>query len=101
MTLQMAWTVVAATVSIGWIIATVIYRLYFHPLARFPGPKLAAVTFLYEQYFDIWKSGAYTFKLKDLHRQYGALIPISLSIMTPNLSTHRTGCTTEPRRFAL
>ncbi|KAI3340416.1 cytochrome P450 [Ustulina deusta] len=48
-----------------------LYRLYLHPLARFPGPKLAAVTRVYEDYYDLYQSGKYTFKISELHKQCG------------------------------
>ncbi|KAK0637582.1 Cytochrome P450 monooxygenase yanH [Lasiodiplodia hormozganensis] len=54
-----------------------VYRLYLSPLASFPGPKLAALTLWYEYYYDGIKGGQYTFKLKELHEQYGPIIRIS------------------------
>ncbi|KAI1768599.1 cytochrome P450 [Hypoxylon sp. FL1150] len=53
------------------------YRLYTHPLAQFPSPKLAAVTRWYEDYYDLYQSGQYTFKIAELHKQYGPIIRIS------------------------
>ncbi|MCJ1464854.1 hypothetical protein MMC07_003469 [Pseudocyphellaria aurata] len=47
------------------------YRLYFHPLAKFPGPKIAAVSRYYEFYHDAWKNGRYIFKIAEMHQKYG------------------------------
>lgn len=49
----------------------VIYRLYAHPLANFPGARLAAATFLYEFYFDVIKGGMYIWEIERMHEQYG------------------------------
>jgi hypothetical protein len=48
-----------------------IYRLYLSPVAKFPGPKLAALTFWYEFYFDIVKHGSYVYEIKRMHEKYG------------------------------
>jgi hypothetical protein len=50
-----------------------IWRLYFSPIAKFPGPKVAALTMLYEIYYEIVKGGQYTFKIGELHKEYGWL----------------------------
>lgn len=53
------------------LITTAVYRLYLSPLAKFPGPKLAAVSLWYEFYYDVVKRGRYTWKIAELHKQYG------------------------------
>ncbi|KAL9003590.1 MAG: hypothetical protein Q9188_003556 [Gyalolechia gomerana] len=58
-------------------IALAIYRLYFHPLAHIPGPKLAALTSWYEFYYDVVRPGRYVFKIRELHKQYGPILRVS------------------------
>lgn len=70
----MRWLVLDVLVTILLCLAGILVRrLFFSPLAKFPGPKLAAATFLYEAYYDVVKQGQYTFKIKELHEKYGQL----------------------------
>jgi hypothetical protein len=67
----------AAVLTLLYFIYGIIYRLYLSPIAKVPGPKLAAATWWFEFYHDIIHYGKYVFKIKDLHREYGPIVRIS------------------------
>ncbi|EKG14730.1 hypothetical protein MPH_08005 [Macrophomina phaseolina MS6] len=67
----------SAAVVLLYCLCGAVHRLYLSPLASFPGPRLAALTLWYEYYYDGIRGGQYTFKLKELHEQYGPIIRIS------------------------
>lgn len=54
----------------------IIYRLYFHPLAKFPGPKLYAASNLPHAYSDKIK-GEFYLMVKELHEQYGPFVRVT------------------------
>lgn len=66
----LSWTC-AGIILVLYVTSLVVYRLYLSPLSKFPGPKLAAATLLYEFYYDVVRYGQYTFKIKELHEKYG------------------------------
>ena len=49
----------------------VLYRLFFSPIAAFPGPRLAAATEWYEFYFYIVKNGQFGNAVEKWHEKYG------------------------------
>jgi len=65
---------VAATCLLVVITAQAFKRLYNHPLSKYPGPPLAALTLWYRAYFDIVKDGGWSEHLGQLHNQYGMLL---------------------------
>jgi hypothetical protein len=48
------------------------YDLYLHPLARIPGPKLAAITYLYQTYFSLVGGSRFYIQIGKLHEKYGS-----------------------------
>jgi hypothetical protein len=75
MYLLIAETAIAALCALY--AARVVYRLTLHPLAHFPGPKLAAATDLYGAYYDVFHKGGgeMLHQLRYLHSIYGESLP--------------------------
>ena len=63
--------VIAACVVGSWLLALAVDRLWFSPLSRIPGPRLAAATGLYEFYYECILGGKYIFEIEKMHQQYG------------------------------
>ena len=62
------------TVLVLYLLSLAVRRLFLTPLAKFPGPKLAALTNWYEFYYDVVQQGKFTAHIQQLHRQYGRYI---------------------------
>lgn len=58
-----------------WLAYRVALALYnispFHPLYKFPGPRLAAIGYFYEGYYDFWLGGRYGHEIRRMHKVYG------------------------------
>lgn len=73
MELPISWPMLGGAVA-AYYITLVFYRLFAHPLAAFPGPRLAAVSRWYEGYYDVVLDGQYTSKIAELHAIYGTVL---------------------------
>lgn len=72
----------ASRFFISWSLLGLLYlvvlhvrRVYFHPLSKFPGPRLAALSRWYEFYFDVIRGGTFIKQFPALHQQYGKFTP--------------------------
>ncbi|KAI1171810.1 benzoate 4-monooxygenase cytochrome P450 [Nemania sp. FL0916] len=78
---HLTWGNVALFVAAAYLVYGIvigIYRVHFSPLSKFPGPKLAAATFWYEFYYDLWPHKfQYMWKIQKLHEQYGPIVRIN------------------------
>ena len=54
-----------------FVILRAIYRVTLHPLAKFPGPKLAALSSAYQAWYDLRPGTSYIFEFPGLHKRYG------------------------------
>ncbi|KAI9728590.1 MAG: hypothetical protein M1834_007618 [Cirrosporium novae-zelandiae] len=64
-----------------------IYRITLHPLAKFPGPKLTAMTRWYEAYYEVVVGGQFGNQIEKWHKQYGPIVrvnPYEVHIIDPH-----------------
>ncbi|KND86588.1 Isotrichodermin C-15 hydroxylase, partial [Tolypocladium ophioglossoides CBS 100239] len=70
---RMLGLVLALVVAYGF--AKAVYRIWFHPLSKFPGPPLLSATYLPYAYSNYIK-GVWVKKMVGLHRKYGPAVRI-------------------------
>lgn len=90
---------IVTVVVLVWLGALAAYRLYFSPLARFPGPTLAALTGWYETYYDCIKEGSFWIQVEQMHKQYGKHLYYSFNPVAQLrhlTALSRTNCTHQP-----
>lgn len=78
-----------------------IYNLYFHPLCKFPGPKLAAIGSFLDFYYDVVKDGTYLWEIEKMHRKYGkeeVFLPVFLLRHPPPFNLVRLTITKRANR---
>ncbi|KAL2818628.1 cytochrome P450 [Aspergillus granulosus] len=64
-----------------------VYRLWLSPIASFPGPFLARISFCYEFYYNWIKPGQYYLEIHKMHQKYGPIVrvsPVELHIERPS-----------------
>lgn len=84
MLLERAWL---ALLGLGaFLVFRSIYRLFFHPLRKIPGPRLVAITHGVEFYYNCILDGKYIFEIEKMHKKYG----ISPILRTPSLMITRS-----------
>ncbi|KAK4499233.1 hypothetical protein PRZ48_009746 [Zasmidium cellare] len=91
----------AAVAALLFIITGAVYRVYFSRNSHIPGPKLAALTYLYQSYYDIYPyQGQWLFHQIELHKQYGPVVrvgPDEIHIDNPDFYNEFAG-TSKQRR---
>ncbi|KAK3331800.1 cytochrome P450 [Cercophora scortea] len=71
------WPAILGVATLVYVSSLVVYRRFFHPYAKIPGPFLPAVTRFYEWYFQSIKPGQYFKEIERLHNIYGPIVRIS------------------------
>lgn len=64
---------IVAVIVAAYAVSVCIYRRFFHPLAKIPGPFLPAVTKLYQSTYN----RRYYLQIENLHQKYGPIVRIN------------------------
>ena len=73
-TLNPAFMAILLLAAVIYPLSLILYRLFLHPLAKYPGPKLAAASHWYECYFNVFKPpgpGQFMYQVERMHEAYG------------------------------
>ncbi|KAI0191887.1 isotrichodermin C-15 hydroxylase [Astrocystis sublimbata] len=97
------------TLLCAYIVPRCIYLLYFHPAARFPGPRLAAISNFPFAYY--WLRGRWPWAVEEMVKEYGDVVRVApneivfattqaaLDIYNPAVKHHETWLKTDNMDF--
>lgn len=77
------------TLGLSYLLAISIYRLYFHPLAAFPGRTEARLTEWYRFYHGYIRGGRLVFEVEKTHAELGSYLHL-IGRVEKRLSSFRT-----------
>ncbi|KAF2030401.1 cytochrome P450 monooxygenase-like protein [Setomelanomma holmii] len=66
----------AFATAIAYAVYAVIYNIYFHPLAKFPGPPVAKITTYWKAYVECIQQRSFCHVLVELHELYGNVVRV-------------------------
>lgn len=78
-------TLLPCVASLVYVFGLAIYRIYFHPLAKYPGPLLAKLTDLYSTY-HAWKGDRHL-EFWRCHEKYGNVVRFGPNSVSFNTNT--------------
>lgn len=84
---QPAWKLAAASVALGvlYLLCEAIYNIWFHPLAKYPGPLLARTSKIWLSYHTL--NSRWPFKVKEMHDKYGPIVRTAPNILSFNTAS--------------
>jgi hypothetical protein len=93
----------ALATAIAYAVYAVIYNVYFHPLAKFPGPPIARTTIYWKAYVECIANRSFSHVLVELHARYGETAGTVFSTPTRAdiyCATKATLFVSDPMRYA-
>ncbi|KAF8271865.1 putative P450 monooxygenase [Lactarius quietus] len=77
------WQVLFAIIAIGlaWVVSTAFYNVYIHPLAHFPGPRLAAASKFWLAYQEFVRGVSLSDVRDELHAKYGDIVRLQPNLL--------------------
>lgn len=76
---SLLWSTVVGYIAYRILWQGVVYNLFLHPLAAFPGPRAAALTEWWKTYVEVFRGESLVHVLVGLHGEYGLWIFVPLS----------------------
>lgn len=71
----LGFLIIAGSLVATYLTWLVVCRLVLSPIAKYPGPKLAALSNWYEFYYEVIHKGNFTAHIQTLHDEYGIVCP--------------------------